>query len=246
MAADFHRKTKVVDGFSAIQAAARARKEKPPGAPPAPAAAPSRAPAEAGRATRIGHTALPTRYEINCYECGFSFHLTGRTQGTYCPKCRQLIEIVDYTIESEWTDALKTAGRIHLAATGVVKSGELVGCDVLLNGRVDGGSLRAYRWLEIGPGAAFAPERVTGQDLRVAAGATVATRDSLSFRHVEVSGVLKARLTATGQVVIKPGGLLQGELRAAHLTVEEGGGLKAKLRVEPAAAEEELPLRKTA
>jgi len=44
---------------------------------------------------------------------------------------------------------------------------------------------------------------------------------------------------------VKPGGLLEGEVQAQHLVVEEGGGLKAMLRIAPKSEavpeEEEVP-----
>jgi hypothetical protein len=36
---------------------------------------------------------------------------------------------------------------------------------------------------------------------------------------------------------VRPGGLLEGEVRTEHLVVEDGGGLKAQLRIGPEAEE---------
>ena len=46
-------------------------------------------------------------------------------------------------------------------------------------------------------------------------------------------GALRAKLESTGVITVKPGGLLEGQIQAQHLIVEEGGGLKAQLRIGP-------------
>jgi cytoskeletal protein CcmA (bactofilin family) len=45
--------------------------------------------------------------------------------------------------------------------------------------------------------------------------------------------MLRAKLTATGTVTVKPGGSLEGEVQTEHLIIEDGGGLKAKARIGP-------------
>ena len=40
-------------------------------------------------------------------------------------------------------------------------------------------------------------------------------------------------LKSAGLVTVKAGGLLEGEVHAEHLVVEDGGGLKAELHIAP-------------
>jgi len=251
------KRTEIVGGFDALKAAQRAQQEKTSRWKKAAAseeAAPRLRPAAHPDkiAARIDHTAFPTKYELTCYECDFQFQLAGRSKTTYCPKCRKLLEIIDYTIDGVWTETVKTAGTIHLTAEGVLKGGELKGTDVILDGRVQGGTVRAFRWLELGANATFREQDVSGRDLRVAVNARHALRRKAAYRHVEVLGTLKAKVHASGLIRIEAGGCLEGEIHGAHLQVAEGGGLRANIRVAaelsaaPAEPETGVPLKKSA
>ena len=45
------------------------------------------------------------------------------------------------------------------------------------------------------------------------------------YRNVEILGILRANLRATGNVTIRAGGSLEEEMHGEHLSVEDGGGL---------------------
>ena len=106
-------------------------------------------------------------------------------------------------------------------------------------------SREALRVMELGAGAIFSEKAVSAPDLRIAPGADFKFKQEIKYRNVEISGLLRARLTATGVVTVKPGGLLEGEVSTEHLVVEDGGGLKAKVKIGPkseAVLEDEDPL----
>ena len=183
----------------------------------------------------MARTTLPVKHQIDCYECGYKFQVHGRATTTHCPKCRALLDLGDHIIDTEWVDTIKTAGTIRLTPTGVLKNGDLIGADVILEGIIEGGRARALRTLELGAGAIFSEKAVSGPDLRIAPGADFKFKQEAKYRNVEVLGTLRARLEATGVVTVKPGGLLEGEIQTEHLVVEDGGGLKAQLRIGPKA-----------
>lgn len=231
------RKATVVDGYTVVKLVRRtvAGGDEPA---PSPSPVPQKKPpaADGEKKLHIDHTVVPSKHPIRCYQCGYEFFLTARLPKTYCPKCRIILELTDYTIEGEWSESLKTAGMIRIAPQAVVKAGELLATDVVLEGRVEGGRVEAYRRLELGPGAVYDPSRLRAPDLRVAPGAEIRLKEQVSFRDVEILGSLDARLRASGRVTVHAGALLIGELESAHLVVEEGGGLRARVRVEPGSA----------
>jgi cytoskeletal protein CcmA (bactofilin family) len=231
--AEHSKKARVVDGFTALKAAQRAAKDEPGRAkkPKPSSQAPVEAKTSSPSAARIGRTVMPTRHEIVCYECDYQFKLAGKAKESVCPKCRTLLVLTDHEIEGEWRTSVKTGGTIRLAPGAVLKTGELIGTDVVIEGRIEGGLVRAFRWLEFGKGASFREESVSGPDLRVAAGGKIALKGQARYRNVEVAGELKAALHASGLITVLPGGLLRGEVHAAHLAVRDGGGLKASLRI---------------
>jgi cytoskeletal protein CcmA (bactofilin family) len=230
-----NRKVNTLDSYATIRAVART-KPTPATQPPAPAdtAASDEAAHDAQTlGARVARTTLPVKHQIDCYECGYKFQVHGRVTTTHCPKCRALLNLADHVIDTEWVDTIKTAGTIRLTATGVLKNGDLIGADVIVEGIIEGGRARALRTLELGAGAVFSEKAVSGPDLRIAPGADFKFKQEAKYRNVEVSGTLHARLEATGVITVKPGGLLEGDIQTGHLIVEDGGGLKAQLHIGP-------------
>ena len=230
-----NRKVNTLDSYATIRAVART-KPAPAPQPPAPVdhgASDAAAHDPQTLGARVAHTTVPVKHQIDCYECGYKFQVHGRVKTTHCPKCRALLDLSDHIIDTEWVDTIKTAGTIRLTSTGVLKNGDLIGADVIVEGIIEGGRARALRTLELGAGAIFSEKAVSGPDLRIAAGADFKFKQEAKFRNVEVSGALCARLEATGVITVKPGGLLEGEVHTEHLIVEDGGGLKAQLRIGP-------------
>lgn len=239
-----NRKVNTLDSYATIRAVARTKPA--PGSPPPPAAAtdaPGATDAPASDVQKLGarvaRTTVPVKHQIDCYECGYRFQVHGRVTNTHCPKCRALLDLSDHTIDTEWVDTIKTAGTIRLTPTGVLKNGDLIGADVIIEGIIEGGRARALRTIEFGAGAIFSEKAVSAPDLRIATGAEFRFKQEAKYRNVEILGTFHAKIEATGVVIVRSGGLLEGEVQTEHLVVEDGGGLKATLRI--GARSEEVP-----
>ncbi len=233
------RKSTEVDGLSLVRAVRHARTGAPEPAPP-PSEPPPKQPEPAegeprDRAARIGRTAMPTRQEIHCYECGYTFQATGRVHSLLCPKCRHTLDQSDYTIDAECTERVRTTGNIRLSAGAVLVRGALIGRDIVLAGKVEGGTLKANRRLVIEAGAAFDQDLVAAQDLTIGPGAACRFTGRRIFRAVEVAGELDGHFACSGLIHVRAGGHLKGRIHGAHLCVEEGGGLTAELEIAPPA-----------
>lgn len=215
----------MVNGFDAIRAVHRAKHLDPT------QSAESTPIPESG--AKINRTALPTRHEITCYECGFEFHMAGKTETTFCSKCRTKLDISDHVIDGDCTEPLKTAGRIHLTSSGVLKGGVLMGADVRLEGRFERGAVTAFRRLEVGPGILFDSSCMKGRDLWVLADAKVNVKEPVTFRHLNVSGDCRGNFLVSGTVVLNPAGSFEGKLSCRAIEVEEGAFLNADLNVDP-------------
>ncbi|MBU0676950.1 MAG: polymer-forming cytoskeletal protein [Verrucomicrobia bacterium] len=230
-----HRKAKLVSGYAAMKAARRAAHDTDEIRPEFDEAKGS---GQVKPGSHIGTTVLPTKHEIVCYECDYIFHITGRQKDTVCPKCRARLEILDHTIEGDWSGDLRTGGTIHVTTDAVLKSGEIKGSNVILQGKIDGGRIRAFQWLELHDTAVFEEKDFEAKDLRIPAGADITLKRKAMFRRVDVVGRLKAKVHASGLVSVRTGGLLEGEVHGPHLMVEDGGGLKVKAGILPLEAEE--------
>ncbi len=226
------RKVSVVDGYTALKAAQHAVKTNDRAEPAAPEGGDHQPPSELQKlGAHVTRTAVPAKRVIECYECGYKFQLHGKAPTTNCSKCRATLDLEDHVIDRKWNGPLKTAGTIHIAADGVVETGNLVANDIILEGTIEAGTARALRKLELHPGARFSEANIHAPDLVIAPDATIAFIDPAEFRDVEIFGALRANLSATGIVTIHAGGSFEGQLQSAHLIVEDGGGLIADLRI---------------
>jgi len=181
--------------------------------------------------TGIGSTALPSKHRLTCYECEYSFVVSGAIRTTGCPKCHTQLDAKDYLIESAWTGDVKTIGAIRVATDGVLKRGSIFARDLVLEGSIEDASLRICGRLELCPGAQFDVKTVDAQDLLVRAGAQFVFTRKLSFRNVDIAGELKCKLQVEELVTVRAGGHLRGNVSGARLAVEEGGGLTARLDI---------------
>jgi len=228
----------LVDGFTAVQAIKHAKGKPSPSSPPAqPPTPPTPRPNSSENSaivTRIGHTAVPPRFEIVCYQCGYAFVLQGRLYKPLCPKCHKWLDYTSHTISGNWEGDLNTVGTIRIEAGGTVRSGCLRAMDIVLAGRLLEGNLRAFRRIELLPGAEFSIERLQTRDLCVHAGVTVAASAPLVCRNLEIAGEVHAHVKADGLVIIRSGGVLIGALQSAHLIVEDGGGLLGRINLQAA------------
>jgi len=231
----------VVDGFTTLAAARRALEKKgKPGTtrkktkPTATARTPAkRAPA---RKTHIAKTALPSKQDIYCYECGFVFTVTGQTGKALCPKCRTMLERTNHAIDGEWEDVVKTGGTVHIKPTGVMLGGSVLANKIIIEGKVKAGSIQAFNEIEIRKGAEFPETVLQARDLTVGAGGKCRFEKKKTYRNVEVYGELEAVVFAEGAVTVHPGGRLKGEVHSSHLTVEDGASLEAQVFFETPAS----------
>ena len=222
----------IIDGFTSVQAVKRrGRGAKAPPRKTVSAAAPtSRAsPETPAKPSRAKRTALPSRHEIVCYDCGYKFTMPGQMRDTYCPKCRTTILVGDITIDNEWTGAARTMGTITLTKSGSLKEADLTAGDMILEGNAEDGTLNVCRTLEIRRGARVDPTRITANDIRVRSGCRLKPKAALACRTLHVEGQLHGEIHTEKTVTVHPGGVLRGTIRAASIEVEGGGGLKAKL-----------------
>lgn len=231
---------RVIDGFTSVQAVKRhGPPQKDPHFRPSSSRLPERKAKPAGNKTktpsppRVGHTAVPKRNEITCFECGYEFVLRGRIERTYCPKCRKILKVEDLVIEGECRTPIKTIGTITIKPDAVVHDVGIMAGRIILSGDIRAADVRLCNRLELCAGARFDVARLNVRDITVRSGARISVRHKVACRNLDVAGELRAHIVAAGKITVKPGGLLRGNINSAHLTVEEGGGLRATLNINP-------------
>jgi cytoskeletal protein CcmA (bactofilin family) len=228
-----------MDGFAVVRGLAQAKQDGSLPAPgthrtaedlsshPPPAAKPQDSP-------HIVKTIQPTKRTIRCFACGYEFQLAGTTRTIYCSKCREKIDLGDYVIEGPWSEEIQTGGSVIIRPTGRLENVRIRAGNVILEGALDEHStIECTQWLELGGQANPHPRQLTMRNLRIAAGSAMKFKYKLQVHHLELLGTLEADVEATGLVSIREGGHLKGTVRGAHLQVEEGGGLSARVFIWP-------------
>lgn len=221
-----------VDGYTALKAAQHAERDPKKGHHPVSSTEekPSAQKSAPIAAKHIGRTVMPTKHEIVCYECGFVFHQAGRIQAAVCSKCHAKLSFLDLTIKTEWEDTIRTAGTVTIAPEGTIIGGEIIAGKVLLQGQVKGGVVKAMKSLTLSPGVTYSEEHTQTRDLILQEGAELKLSQPAKLRNADVFGRLEGRLIFEGQLFIRSGGSVYGEIQVQHLVVEEGGGLCAEVK----------------
>ncbi len=224
-----------LEGYYVFKAAARAKDKGPrpaSEAPPAPAPPPGRS-----EPTVKGHfrsTAMPTKHEVVCHQCGREFQITGKTTHTFCPQCRTRLEFKEVDIEGEWLQPVLTSGRVRIGPRAVLPDADIVANDIVVEGRVEKGRLRATRELHLHRADALGEEAVlTARDLFLHAGVDLKLGEAYTATNYTVGGSVEGNLTTGGRVHIEAAGGFRGALACPHLSVDEGGGLVGTVKIVP-------------
>jgi len=182
--------------------------------------------------SRIKRTVMPTRQEIVCLECAHIFELSGRSDNTVCPKCRERLPIVDLTISDEWDDELYTAGTVTIEAGGNVIDGKITANNIILQGKISGGELRASRCITLECADEIDASLLNSLDLKIGAEQKQKLNGVCTHRNVDLAGELEAELELSGSLIIRESGCFKGSYTGPGLAVEEGGGLLADVYVQ--------------
>ena len=234
------KKPMVIDGLASVRALRRSQDDDHPKEAKTqpsrnrlPEDKPRRQERKAGvPAARIGHTALPVRRDLLCYECGYGFVAQGKIHQPICPKCHRKLCMDDITIAREWQGTVQTLGNVHVRTGGVITGGSITARNVRIEGQAEQGTLQVGHELQLGPGARVEMAHITFRHLVIRPGARVSLKRKLVAENVDVQGEVRLNLEATGIVTVRQGGFLKGQVKARHLLVEDGGGLKAQLKIE--------------
>jgi cytoskeletal protein CcmA (bactofilin family) len=231
------KKTKVVDGFTAIRAAQEAARHGR-GDPLRPDAEAAKKPEPDGGApkagSRIGRSVMPSKREIICPECAGASEVTGMVKLFVCNHCRHRMNVEDVQIpEGDWSDELEVGGTVIVPTGAVLKGGKITANDIILQGTMSGTELKACRLITIGSNAKPDWVRLTAYDMELGAGVNLTPGKPIHGRNLILHGKFSGNAVLTGTLTIHPDGDFSGQVKAAGLQVEEGGGLRAQLDINP-------------
>ncbi len=229
----------MIDGFMSVQAVRRSSDAKPPThtrpegdgppsdgePPPVSARIPPRTPGG------IGHTALPTRHHLICYDCKYTFILTGRLDKVICPKCKTQLEIGDHYIDSAWSGTVKTVGNVYINSGAVVSSAHIIAARIRIAGICRNARLEPTQNIELDTGAQVEIDKLGSRDIVILEDARIELDEPLRCRSLDIHGELQAEARPSGLVTLHASGVFRGTLYAPRMIVHEGAGLKAFIHI---------------
>lgn len=222
-----------IDGLSSVKAAGRSSKKKS-----APRVQPSRTRLQGGKpetaadsppAKRIGHTVVPDKFSITCYECEYVFSITGKLKDTFCPKCKTELKADNVSVSSPVPRSVKTIGTTTISGSTDLKTAAVITRDMVLSAAISGGSVIVRNRLFLDEGATFDPNSLKALDITVKPAADIKIHGELSCRNILIEGIIDADLKITGTATVTQGGWLKGTITGEHLILKEGGGLSAQI-----------------
>ncbi len=185
------------------------------------------------RRTRFGRTALPSRNQIVCYECGYAFTLPGSIHETYCPKCRKFLDRSDYTITRETTESTRTVGSVSIEENAVLKDVSVIARNITVSGDAARATLRASDTLQINKNARFDITRLRMSNLVIGTGADITIERNVSCQNLEIRGCLRSNIMCDGTAKMSAGAVFVGRLYSRGLVIEDGTRLQAELHATP-------------
>ena len=221
-------RTGEIDGFTSVQAVRRSL-ERTKNTQVSSTSKESTGHGEGGAYhARLARTSVPPRYNIQCYECGFSFVHTGILKDTLCPRCHVMLDASYHKIETECPGVIKTIGIVELniacGSETTIVAGELI-----LYADASSASLQVQRKLEVYPGGNFFVANTSASHIIIRNGAHLLLNGILKCSTLTVQGTVEGELNCNGLVIIERGGLITGSLICPRLSVQDGGGLLAKV-----------------
>lgn len=190
--------------------------------------------------TRIGRTAMPSKNKITCYHCGHISEIVGKQTAAVCPapKCRERLDLTDTTVNAAaFRKNVTSAGDLVVNSRGEVTGGDITVNNVIVKGKIRGGTIKAMGQVRLHPGASVDLSCIEASDLIIIKGLELDTKNDLSsFDRIEVHGSLAGNIKPRGGLILHKTGTFTGSIQTSSLDIHDGGILKADLNLHPALA----------
>ena len=164
---------------------------------------------------------------VACFECKRKHEVSEAATSTNCPGCSAHIDLRDYKITTSFSRSIRTRGDVHLTNKGDLNSTSVVCRTALIEGRLRGN-------LECEESATInfvgkIPGRLTANYVCVERKADVQCFRRMRVGSVDIKGRLSAEIVATGPVNIHKTGVLDGNVTAKSISIDQGGIFSGQL-----------------
>ena len=158
---------------------------------------------------------------VACFECKRKHEVSDAATSTNCPGCSAHIDLRDYKITTPFSRSIRTRGEVHLTAKGDLSSTSVVCRSALIEGKLRG-NLQCEETATINF-VGKVPGRLSAQHVCVERKADVQCYRRVTVGTIEIKGRMTGEIIATGAVTIGKTGVLDGNVTAKSLAIEQGG-----------------------
>lgn len=177
------------------------------------------APSAAG--AREERVPVPMR-DVVCYECGRRTQIPTAALSAHCVYCRAHLNTADVVLKpGSRRLTIRTLGDVSVPSHVALSQLSIVCRNLQVSGKASG-SLRCVGSLVL-RGQAVVEGQLQAGRVEVASGAQAECSPAVSAESAQVDGHLRGRLHCSGTVTIGSSGALEGDCRAAQLSIASGG-----------------------
>jgi cytoskeletal protein CcmA (bactofilin family) len=164
---------------------------------------------------------------VACFECKRRHEVSDAATSTNCPGCSAHIDLRDYKIATSFSRSIRTRGDVHLTSKGDLNSTSVVCRSAMIEGKLRGN-------LECEESATInfvgkIPGRLTAGYVIVERKADVQCFRRVRVGKIDIKGRMSAEIIATGPVNIHKTGLLDGNVTAKSISIDQGGIFSGQL-----------------
>lgn len=158
---------------------------------------------------------------VACFECKRKHEVSDAATSTNCPGCSAHIDLRDYKITTPFSRSIRTRGEIHLTPKGDLSSTSVICRSAIIEGRLRG-NLQCEESAVINFIGKI-PGRLSANYVCVERKAEVQCYRRVTVGSIDIKGHMTGEIIATGAVHIHKTGVLDGNVTAKSLAIDQGG-----------------------
>jgi cytoskeletal protein CcmA (bactofilin family)/DNA-directed RNA polymerase subunit RPC12/RpoP len=164
---------------------------------------------------------------VACFECKRKHEVSEAATSTNCPGCSAHIDLRDYKIITSFSRSIRTRGDVILTVKGDLSSTSVVCRSALIEGKLRG-NLECEELATINFVGKI-PGRLTATHLVVERKADVQFFRRVRGGTIDIKGRMVGEIISTGTVNIHKTGVLDGNVTAKAITIDQGGLFSGQL-----------------
>jgi cytoskeletal protein CcmA (bactofilin family) len=164
---------------------------------------------------------------VACFECKRRHEVSDAATSTNCPGCSAHIDLRDYKITTSFSRSIRTRGDVILTSKGDLSSTSVVCRSATIEGKLRG-NLQCEESAIINFVGKI-PGRLSAGHVIVERKAEVQCFRRVRVGKIDIKGRLSGEIIATGAVNIHKTGLLDGDVTAKSISIDQGGIFSGQL-----------------